>query len=254
MLGQRQADDDVAEGFVARGGVDAQREGEFLTGHHAVAVAGGTHHQIGRGGLVLVHALADLHAELLHRFAGVQVGEVDGQRVAAAVVDHVAEQQHIAVVVVVGVGLFFGLAGLAVAHALQAGGVGVVVALKQLADLAGAGVGEHRGVDAGGDLLRFDVVPRRGMIHHLQDDVDAVADVDGGDLAAGRVGDGVADDVHAVGRGRRAAVVGHGRRRGGSAVPGGHILGQGGQGQRAGQRQRSQNRKHTFEHLGPPKK
>ena len=53
------------------------------------------------------------------------------------------------------------------ADILQAGGVGVVVVVKQLADLADAGVGEHRRVDAGGDFLRLDAVAGRSVVHDL---------------------------------------------------------------------------------------
>jgi len=95
---------------------------------------------------------------------------------------------------------------------LQAGGVGVVVAVEQLADLAGAGVGEHGGVDARGDFLRLDAVPRRGVVHDLEHDVDLITDLHGGDLAARSVGDGVGGDVDAVGAGR---VNGRCRRGGG---------------------------------------
>ena len=60
-----------------------------------------------------------------------------------------AEQNDVAVIMILRVrGDFLG-AGRVVADILQAGGVGVVVVVKQLADLADAGVGEHRRVDAG---------------------------------------------------------------------------------------------------------
>ena len=101
-------------------------------------------------------------------------------------------------------------AGRAVADILQPGGVGVVVAVEQLADLADAGVGEDRRVDAGGNLLRLDAVPRRGVVDDLEHNVDLVADFNGGNFVAGRVGDGVGRDIDAVGRGG----VDGGRRRG----------------------------------------
>src|SRR5699024_2813846 len=85
--------------------------------------------------------------------------------------------------------------------------IGVIVALEQLADLPDAGVLEHRGVDAGGNFLRLDVVPGRGMVHHLQHDVDVVAHIHGGDLTAGDVGDGVAHHIDTVGGGGGGGVV-----------------------------------------------
>jgi len=195
----------------AVGGVEAEGEVERLPCGDAVAVAGGAHEQVGRGRLVLVHALAQRDAELLQRLGGVQIGQVDGQRVAAAVVDDVAEQNDVAVIIILRVRRNLLRRGRAVADVLQAGGVGVVVAVEQLADLAGAGVGEHGGVDARGDLLRLDAVPRRGVVHDLEHDVDLITDLHSGDLAARSVGDGIGGDVDAVGAGR----VNGRRRRGG---------------------------------------
>ena len=213
VLGQRQRDDDVVEVLIAVGGIEAEGEVERLPCGDAVAVAGGAHEQVGRGRLVLVHALAQRDAELLQRLGGVQIGQVDGQRVAAAVVDDVAEQNDVAVIIILRVRRNLLRRGRAVADVLQAGGVGVVVAVEQLADLAGAGVGEHGGIDARGDLLRLDAVPRRGMVHDLEHDVDLITDLHGGDLAARGVGDGVGGDVDAVGAGRV-----NGRRRRGGGV------------------------------------
>ena len=221
ILRQGQRDDDIVQILIAVRGVKAEREGERRAGNDAVPIAGGADEQIRRGGLVLVHALADRHAELLQRLRGIQIRKVDRHSIAAAVVDDIAEQKDVAVVVVLRVLGNLVCGGRAVADILQAGGVGVVVVVKQLANLADAGVGEHRRVDAGGDLLRLDAVPGRGVVNDLQHKVDPVADLNGRDLSTCCVGDGVGRHIDAV----RVARV-DGGSRGGRRV--GRRVGHGG--------------------------
>ena len=162
ILRQGQRDDDVVQCLVAVGGVKAQREGKGGARRYGVTIIGGADDEVRCGGLVFVHALAQRYAELLQRLAGIQVAEVDGQGIAAAVVDDIAEQQHITVIIVLGV-----LAGL----------VRVVVAFKQLTNFAGAGVSKDGRIDAGHNVFGLYGIPGRGMVHHLQHDVDLIAHV-----------------------------------------------------------------------------